>query len=247
MTLNSYNFNVIYQPGKENYPADSLSRPPLQETSEQSELPNHAKLLHMRVRNLPMKRSHLKRETMNDSTLSNVIRCLQIYWPENLHRDLIPFYEKRTELSFEEDSLLWKGRICVPLALQPEVLGMLHDGHPGITAMQSLAKLYVFWSNINSDIAQEIEKCQQSRQNDRNSPLHPCGISPEPWSRLHLDYAGPFGSKMWMILIDSYTHWLEVIPMRDITLGSTIEALRALFARFGSPKFLVTDNGPQLM
>ncbi|KAG5873303.1 hypothetical protein JTB14_001371 [Gonioctena quinquepunctata] len=112
LKLNSYNFNVIYQPEKENYPADSLSRLPLQETSEQSELPNHAKLLHMRVRNLPMKRSHLKRETMNDSTLSNVIRCLQTYWPEkkNLHRDLVPFYEKRTELSFEEDLLLWKGR-----------------------------------------------------------------------------------------------------------------------------------------
>ncbi|KAG5878029.1 hypothetical protein JTB14_014208 [Gonioctena quinquepunctata] len=115
--------------------------------------------------------------------------------------------------------------------------------------MQSLSKLHVFWPNINSDIAQEIEKCftcQQSRQNDRNSPLHPWGISPEPWSRLHLDFAGPFESKMWMILIDSYTHWLEVIPMRDITSGSTIEALRALFARFGLPKFLVTDNGPQL-
>ncbi|KAG5861967.1 hypothetical protein JTB14_026958 [Gonioctena quinquepunctata] len=128
---------------------------------------------------------------MNDSTLPNVIRCLQTYWPEkkNLHRNLVPFYEKRIELSFEEDLLLWKGRICVPLALQPGVLGMLHDGHPGITAMQSLANFHVFWPNINSDIAQEIEKCftcQQSRQNDRNSPLHPWGISPEPWSRLHL-------------------------------------------------------------
>ncbi|KAG5868974.1 hypothetical protein JTB14_032246 [Gonioctena quinquepunctata] len=129
MTLNSYNFNVIHQPGKENYPADSLSRLPLKEISEELELPNHAKLLHMRVRNSPMKRSHLKRETVNDSTFSNVIRCLQTHWPEkkNLHRDLVPFYEKRTQLSFEEDLLLWKGRICVPLALQPEVLDVMKN------------------------------------------------------------------------------------------------------------------------
>ncbi|KAG5884340.1 hypothetical protein JTB14_024419 [Gonioctena quinquepunctata] len=46
--LNSYNFNVIYQAGRENYPADSLSKQLLQVTSEQSELPDHAKLLHMR-------------------------------------------------------------------------------------------------------------------------------------------------------------------------------------------------------
>ncbi|KAG5864097.1 hypothetical protein JTB14_016254 [Gonioctena quinquepunctata] len=238
MTLNSYNFNVIYQPGKENYPADSLSRLLLQETSKQSELPNHAKLLHLRVRNLPMKRSHLKRETMNDSTLSNVIRCLQTCWPEkkNLHRDLVPFYEKRTELSFEEDLLLWKGRICVSLALQPEVLGMLHHGHPGITAMQSLAKLHVFWPNINSDIALEIEKCftcQQSMQNDRNSPLHPWGISPEPWSRLHLDFAGPLENQNFM---EGEGVWVNNPLSKGSLLGKIVK-------RTGPLSYLVEIDG----
>ncbi|KAG5884557.1 hypothetical protein JTB14_015692 [Gonioctena quinquepunctata] len=81
----------------------------------------------------------------------------------------ILFPSMKNELS----SLSKRRLICVPLTLQSEVLGMLHDGHPGITAMQS--------PNINSDSAQEIEKCftcQQSRQNDPNSSLHP---SPESW------------------------------------------------------------------
>lgn len=251
MTLNSYNFNVEYLPGKENCPADSLSRLPLCSPTDFLGLPNHAQLLHLRIRKLPMGKQLLKKETQNDKTLSTVINYIQSYWPDKeiLDDSLKPYYEKRSELSFEEDTLLWKGRVCIPAVLQEEVLAMLHDGHPGVTAMQSLAKLHVYWPKINADIIREIERCnscQQSRQNDRNAPLHPWGISPEPWSRLHLDFAGPFEGKMWMILIDSYTHWLEIIPMKNITSISTLDALRVIFARFGLPKFLVTDNGPQL-
>ncbi|KAG5864488.1 hypothetical protein JTB14_015735 [Gonioctena quinquepunctata] len=71
------------------------------------------------------------------------------------------------------------------------------------------------------------------------------GCRPEPWSRLHLDFAGPFGSKMWMILIDSYTHWLEVIPMRDITLGSTIEVwVNNPLSKGSLPGKIVKRTGP---
>lgn len=90
------------------------------------------------------------------------------YWPEkkNLDKDILSFYEKRSELSFEEDILLWKGRICVPSTLRSSVVAMLHEGHPGTTAMQTLAKLHVYWPNINAEIAHEVENChfcQRSR------------------------------------------------------------------------------------
>lgn len=59
----------------------------------------------------------------------------------------------------EEDFVLWKESICIPLVPQPEILPMLHDGHPGITAMESLVKLYLYWTHCNIDIAQETKKC----------------------------------------------------------------------------------------
>lgn len=252
MTLNSYNFNVIYKPGKENGPADSFSRLPLKNPSTSHGISSYSRLLHLRVQKLmPISKSLLKKETQKDEIFSKVIGYVKSYWPEkkNLDQDILSFYEKRSELSFEEDMLLWKGRICVPSTLRSSVLAMLHEGHPGTTAMQTLAKLHVYWPNINTEIAHEAENChfcQQSRQNDRSAPLHPWGISPEPWSRLHLDFAGPFEGKMWMVVIDSYTRWLEILPVKNITSATTIEALRDIFARFGLPKFLVTDNGPQL-
>ena len=40
---------------------------------------------------------------------------------------------------------------------------------------------------------------------------------------------------------------MEVFPMTSTTANATIEALRALFARYGLPHESVSDNGPQFV
>nr|XP_039263169.1 uncharacterized protein K02A2.6-like [Styela clava] len=49
---------------------------------------------------------------------------------------------------------------------------------------------------------------------------------------------------MFLVVIDEYSKWAEVIPMRSITSQRTIEELRHIFARYGICKQLVSDNGP---
>ena len=49
-----------------------------------------------------------------------------------------------------------------------------------------------------------------------------------------------------LIVIYAYSKWLEVIPMSSTTSGKTIEALSTLFACYGIPKEVISDNGPQL-
>ena len=66
-----------------------------------------------------------------------------------------------------------------------------------------------------------------------------------PWKRLHIDYAGPFQGNMFLVIIDSYSKWLEVVPMKSTTSTATINQLRNLFANFGLPEHIVSDNGPQ--
>ena len=65
----------------------------------------------------------------------------------------------------------------------------------------------------------------------------------EPWERLHIDYAGPFLGKYFLITVDAKTKWLEVDIVNSITTSITIKNLRQHFARFGLPKVIVTDNG----
>jgi len=45
--------------------------------------------------------------------------------------------------------------------------------------------------------------------------------------------------------VDAQSKWFEVVPMSTTTTEKTMEVLRSMFARYGIPQQLVTDNGPQ--
>ena len=60
-----------------------------------------------------------------------------------------------------------------------------------------------------------------------------------------MDYAGPVDGKMILVVIDAHSKWIEAIPLTTATALTTIQQLRKLFAQFGIPDTLVSDNGPQ--
>ncbi|CAL1280694.1 unnamed protein product [Larinioides sclopetarius] len=47
---------------------------------------------------------------------------------------------------------------------------------------------------------------------------------------------------MFFVVSDAYSKWIEVIPMKNITASFTIHHLRILFAHYGIPLTLVSDN-----
>ena len=95
---------------------------------------------------------------------------------------------------------------------------------------------------IIENIVKSCVLCQQNRPSP--APLHPWEWPLEPWSRLHIDFAGPFMGHMFMVLVDAHSKWLEVHIMHSITAKRTIELLRIIFATHGLPRKIVTDNGP---
>ncbi|XP_063370250.1 uncharacterized protein K02A2.6-like [Cydia amplana] len=254
MILNSYEYSIHYQAARENTPADALSRLPIacNDTTleERTGLPQFAHLLHLRLENIPLTKHELQKQTLKDKTLNIIKNYIITHWPDkkDLSNGLHTFYEKRDQISYEDGILLWNGRLVIPETLRPQILEMLHDGHNGITAMQSLARLHVYWPNIDKDIltfSKRCSLCQQSRSNTNEAPVFPWGIPVEPWHRLHVDYAGPFLGHMWLIVIDAYTKWLEVVPMNVTTTRATVQRLKNIFATFGTPRYIVSDNGPQ--
>ena len=50
---------------------------------------------------------------------------------------------------------------------------------------------------------------------------------------------------MYLVVVDAYSKWMEVIMMTSTTSERTITELRKLFAAHGLPEQLVSDNGPQ--
>lgn len=66
-----------------------------------------------------------------------------------------------------------------------------------------------------------------------------------PWTRLHIDYAGPMNGNFYLIVVDSYSKWPEIFKCKRPTASVTKDFLTELFARFGVPEKIVTDNGTQ--
>ena len=64
--------------------------------------------------------------------------------------------------------------------------------------------------------------------------------------RIHIDFAGPFLGKMFLIIYDSYSKWIDAIPMTNITSSEVIDRLKCTFSIHGIPYFIVSDNGPSL-
>ncbi len=122
----------------------------------------------------------------------------------------------------------------------------LHEGHPGAARMKSLARGYVWWPGMDAELEERVRqctRCQESQKLPAQAPLYPWELPHRPWARLHADYAGPFMGKVFLILVDSHSKWMEVYVVGTATSQSTIEKMPVAFATHGIPEMLVTDNG----
>ena len=85
--------------------------------------------------------------------------------------------------------------------------------------------------------------CQVNRNNPPQVPVHPWKWPAKPWSRLHVDYEGPFMGKMFLLIVDAHTKWMDIHITNSSTSQVTIEKLCQSFSNFGLPLMIVTDNG----
>ena len=84
------------------------------------------------------------------------------------------------------------------------MLSELHEAHPGESRMKALARSYVWWPELGQDIVKKVkdcEKCQANQKTPAEAPLHPWEEPGLPWSRLHVDYAGPYKGETFLVVV----------------------------------------------
>ena len=99
--------------------------------------------------------------------------------------------------------------------------------------MKSLARSHVWSPRMDADLgrkARQCDACQVTRNLPPEAPLHPWEWPHKPWVRLHLDFAGPFLEKMFLILLEAHSKWIEAFPTTSSTSSATIEKLSIAFA-----------------
>ena len=248
ITLSAYSYEIEYKPTKLHANADSLSRLPLPSTEKSEDLVNVFNVA--QVEALPVTSLQVAAATKKDPQLSQVFRYTQSGWPVEVSEVLLPYWNRRSEMTIEQDCLLWGIRVVIPEKWKKAVLSELHRDHPGIVRMKEVARSYAWWEGIDKDIETVVKSCEPC-QAVRNAPpmasLHPWLWPTKPWQRLHTDFAGPFQGRMYLLVCDAHSKWPEIIEMKNTTANKTIEELRKLFASYGLPEQIVTDNGPQFI
>ncbi|XP_061716634.1 uncharacterized protein K02A2.6-like [Cydia pomonella] len=242
--LAAYDFSVEFVRSVDNGPADALSRLPLPCEGRASEAVSYVQLVED---SLPVSFKEVARETQKDSVLNRIYGYVLFGWPSVTScEDEKAYFSRKSDLFVDMGCLVYKYRVVIPLAIRKRVLDELHEGHLGIHKMKNISRHYVYWPGIDGDIeavCRACSACRAVRDAPPHAPLHPWEYPLNPWSRLHADFADCDG-KRYLIVVDSHSKWIEAILMKNTDARATILVFRSIFARFGFPEQLVTDNGP---
>ena len=194
----------------------------------------------------PVTSDTIQTATRTDPVLGRVLRYTQNGWPLNFPSELKPYWTRHEALTAEQNVLMWGIRVIVPKRLQNQVLQEIHTSHPGVARMKAIARSYIWWPGLDAQLeklANSCAACQETKNTPPKVLLHPWQWPSKPWSRVHIDFAGPLLNRFFLVLVDAFSKWPEVIEMNSSTTAKTIEALRHVFAVHGLPEQLVSDNG----
>ena len=174
-----------------------------------------------------------------------------MYESVEYHTEFKALSDRREQLNCEHGCITWSNRVVIPPILRDDVLKILHTSHVGMSATKAVARSHVWWSQIDQQIEYMVKSCEQCQKHGKKMPKtfdHPWTRPTRPWQRVHVDFAGPFQGKMWLLLYETYSKWGEVINMNnDATAQATVRAMRTVFCSTGLPWIIGSDNGPQFV
>ena len=249
LILSAYDYAILYRSGEEHANSDSLSHLPLPEPPSTTPQPADTILLMETLQTSPVTAQQIRQ--WKDRLLSRIRNLVLQGCRDGEEEEMRPFNRRSEELSVQDGCVLWGSRVIIPKKGQQgaRVLELLHDGHPGISRMKGIVRSIVWWPVLTNEIEEMVWNCSQCQQHQKappQSPLHPWEWPDQPWLHLHIDHAGPFLGKQFLILVDAHSKWMEVEVVPSTATSYTIAKLRRIFAKHGLPETIVSDNGTRV-
>ena len=93
------------------------------------------------------------------------------------------------------------------------------------------------------NFVQSCPICQKTLTLSRE-PLINTPLPSYPWERMAADLFDLKGST-YLLVVDCFSRFVEVQKLNTTTSPSVVTHLKSIFARFGIPATMITDNGPQ--
>jgi len=153
-------------------------------------------------------------------------------------------------------------KLCVPDIFVPQVISSYHNGrwsgHGGITKTLWRLTSRVCWKGMRRDVRDFIRKCREC-QLVKVDKMKPAGLmmptqNPRPFEEWTCDFVGPIqpatkrGNKWIFMCCDKGTRWCEAVALKTANGCDAITfMLEEIFARYGTPYHIVSDNGRQFI
>ena len=250
LSLQRYDLNVKFKPGKEMYISDCLSRAYLDETKE--DLGSEELSINL-LTYLPVseeKRREFQEATENDEEMNILRKVVEQGWPDK--QELIPgmlkpYWNYRDEITCI-DGMLFKGhKLIIPKKLRPEMLLKVHEAHTGIVKCKSRARETLFWPGMVQEVENHVSKCEICAVNQNKNPKEPLiktELPDRPWAVIGVDLFA-FRGNNYLITVDKYSSWPEIAKLDNLSSENTITYMKSQFSRYGIPDKIYSDNGPQ--
>ena len=253
--LESFDYKIVYRPGKKHQNADCLSR--LRVSAISAGPVNDTSLL--------------INEQAKDALCQNIRSYLSNGILTETVKNSLPIWVKEIELFFVKEGILLRrdsdsrkrrrneeqAQIVLPYSLRRPVLRELHDdssaGHLAfIRTFRKVSALF-YWPDIRKDIKEYCDTCPTCVANTKSrvkALLHPHELATAPFQVIGIDFLGPIkppslkGNTFIMVITDYFSKWVEAIAMPNQTALATAETLyNTIIQRHGPPKAIVTDRG----
>ena len=260
LKLLAYDFEIRYTSTHEFGHADILSRL-INKTSKPDEdyiiastrLENEVlQIVKDVTNNFPIHFKSIQDATAQCPVLSKVCKFVKSNnWPlssKELTGEVAQFFKHKDNLTLISNCLLFSDRVVIPSKFQKRLLNTIHESHPGMQRMKSLARGYMYWPGMDKQIelyVRSCSKCAEVAKAPIKCTLQSWPIPNKAWERIHIDYAGPVRGFSYLVIVDAYSKWPEVYEVSNITSSTTVSILKEVMSRFGNVDVIVSDNGTQ--
>ena len=252
LRLQPYRFTFKFVPGKDILVADTLSRAFINDSS--LEIPEDELNCFVHVINdhdtiSKSKLSQFAAETSKDPVLKKLKDYVLNGWPNNrkqVDSAVRPYYNVRDEITLYQDVLLKGDRIIVSSSLREEMRQKIHLGHLGIEKCKARARSTLYWPGMINEIVDVVSNCgacMETRNYQAREKLIPHDVLSNPWEKVGTELFQLRG-KDYLIDVDYTSKYFEVSVIPNTLASTAIQHTKSIFARFGIPKIVISDNGP---
>ncbi len=248
LQLQSYDLTVTYKSGKEMYLADTLSRSNLNESRETLVADLDVNMVNVAMS--PEKCKEFQDATSRDPVLNCLKRHVLEGWPDDqidCPLEIRSYWTFKEDISYQDGLLFKSDKVIVPKVLRSEMLSRIHESHLGINKCKQRARELLFWPGMSTQIEELVARCEMcaTHRPINSRELMIVSESPSrPWEMVGCDLF-EFRGTYYLVCVDYYSKWPEIARLDDLSSKTTVTHLKSMFARYGIPDVVRSDNGPQ--